>query len=566
MLLRLNSLLLRLQTAGRALPPAGQSLKIVRSAIADRSSPFFITGVASSKPGAWLAGMSVTSGQVAALRFNAAAPSTELDAFCAIAEPAGFGLGMAKVIDPLYRSALSISPSRVSISGWDISDHGQSILSDCHRYLAPSAWRIRASLSKVNVYRPGDFFKSHSDTPRLPDHAGERVFASLVVLLPVPFTGGDLLVRHKGREGFLTATKRAESTSDVDEASPTPNLPTLRWAAFYADCEHEVLPVAEGARVSITYDLFRTIEDSDVSNAPDSMSRALADTTAIIVKDEELAHQSTTALCATASTPHVHALADATPNVQSALRDLLADPRFLPLGGIALFHCEHRYPHTSAEFAGKASLLARALKGRDAIVLDAAKQCGLHALLLPMLSMGGYSPTGGWRKGVDSPYEEGMSYCPTTVSEDARDAAALMRNVTRYSARSNADTASIAIAVRELSKLGVDFGGHLTLNVLSELCPELTCEEEFDGSILGSVVQYLADDTDNPNVQVCRYFGPFVELNSPPPKYVSLLQGSGMVYGNEEPSPDYLYSTLALAVTIPPLADDGIGRQKTFTA
>lgn len=30
----------------------------------------------------------------------------------------------------------------------------------------------------------------------------------------------------------------------------------VQWAAFYPDCLHEVLPVTEGARVTLAYELF----------------------------------------------------------------------------------------------------------------------------------------------------------------------------------------------------------------------------------------------------------------------------------------------------------------------
>ena len=31
---------------------------------------------------------------------------------------------------------------------------------------------------------------------------------------------------------------------------------TIQWAAFYSDCEHEVLPVTSGYRVTLTYNLY----------------------------------------------------------------------------------------------------------------------------------------------------------------------------------------------------------------------------------------------------------------------------------------------------------------------
>jgi hypothetical protein len=34
------------------------------------------------------------------------------------------------------------------------------------------------------------------------------------------------------------------------------NRPAIQWAAFYSDCEHEVLEVTAGHRVTLTYNLY----------------------------------------------------------------------------------------------------------------------------------------------------------------------------------------------------------------------------------------------------------------------------------------------------------------------
>jgi hypothetical protein len=34
------------------------------------------------------------------------------------------------------------------------------------------------------------------------------------------------------------------------------NPTVAQWAAFYSDCEHEVLPVTSGYRVTLTYNLY----------------------------------------------------------------------------------------------------------------------------------------------------------------------------------------------------------------------------------------------------------------------------------------------------------------------
>lgn len=56
-----------------------------------------------------------------------------------------------------------------------------------HRALVPEAGAVRAELYKLNIMTKGGFFKAHKDTPR---GDAATCFGTLVVVLPVPFTGG----------------------------------------------------------------------------------------------------------------------------------------------------------------------------------------------------------------------------------------------------------------------------------------------------------------------------------------------------------------------------------------
>ena len=69
------------------------------------------------------------------------------------------------------------------------------------------------------------------------------MFATLVIVLPSLSSGGELLVRHAGREMRLDL--RCEDPSEA------------AFAAFYADCVHEVLPVTDGCRLTLVYNLLR---------------------------------------------------------------------------------------------------------------------------------------------------------------------------------------------------------------------------------------------------------------------------------------------------------------------
>jgi hypothetical protein len=97
---------------------------------------------------------------------------------------------------------------------------------------------IEAELYKLLVYDEGSFFVSHRDTEKSPG-----MFATLVIVLPSVCSGGELVVRHGGREVKLDM--RAADSAEI------------AFAAFYADCVHEVLPVTSGCRLALVYNLVR---------------------------------------------------------------------------------------------------------------------------------------------------------------------------------------------------------------------------------------------------------------------------------------------------------------------
>lgn len=91
-------------------------------------------------------------------------------------------------------------------------------------------WGVVDKLYELNVYSaPSGIFKPHFDTPR-----GHTYFGSLVVALPTSYQGGQLRAVHNGREEV--GLEQCECDFQA----------TIRWIAFYSDCEHEVLPVTMG--------------------------------------------------------------------------------------------------------------------------------------------------------------------------------------------------------------------------------------------------------------------------------------------------------------------------------
>ena len=92
--------------------------------------------------------------------------------------------------------------------------------------------------NKLGIYGKDGFFKSHVDTP-----SHDQMIGTLVVCLPSPHKGGELVVSHDGLEHVFDFSKLSDDPSK------------FQWAAFYGDCVHEVRSVIEGFRVTITYSI-----------------------------------------------------------------------------------------------------------------------------------------------------------------------------------------------------------------------------------------------------------------------------------------------------------------------
>jgi len=206
---------------------------------------------------------------------------------------ASFGRDGESITDMEYRNAKCISPPNFAFTFSPPS----SVLSLVENVLL-SGRAIRCELYRLNIYGEGGLFKSHVDTP-----TSENMFGSLVVCLPVNFEGGDLLVRKGGHE----IRKKWQTLSENK----------IQWIAFYGDCEHEILPVISGYRVTLTYRLY-TGEDKKTLSFPSSSPT---------------------------STPSPTPSLSSSP-FPSLLRAFLADPLFLSDGGKIGIYTSHAYPHT----------------------------------------------------------------------------------------------------------------------------------------------------------------------------------------------------------------------------
>lgn len=159
----------------------------------------------------------------------------DVDQLLEYCNPAPFGdlKEMKTVLDPEVRLAYEIQ----STSFKAFVPFILSILGYIEDKLTPGRC-VHVEPYKLNVYGEGGFFKPHVDNP-----TGHDMIGTLVVCLPSPHKGGELHVYHDGLQHVFDFSKHSGDTSRV------------QWAAFYSDCIHEVKPVLEGHRVTITYNI-----------------------------------------------------------------------------------------------------------------------------------------------------------------------------------------------------------------------------------------------------------------------------------------------------------------------
>jgi len=153
---------------------------------------------------------------------------------CAAARPARYGLRDQTLLDKDVRDCGEIPKSRIRIDQRRWKRTLGPRLAQIGRDLGISSGsQLKAELHNMLVYGRGQFFVSHQDTEKTDD-----MIATMVVTLPSAFKGGATTIEHHDEK----ITYRAVGGG-------------LTFVAFYADCHHEVRPVAEGYRVVLTYNL-----------------------------------------------------------------------------------------------------------------------------------------------------------------------------------------------------------------------------------------------------------------------------------------------------------------------
>lgn len=153
-----------------------------------------------------------------------------------LARQAPYGKGTQTLVDTNVRRVWEIDADQVSFTNPEWPDAVEHAVRAVQSALGLEKQKLGAHLYKLLLYEPGSFFLPHRDGEKL-----DRMVATLVIALPSAHEGGELIVRHEGRE-------------ETVDFGPESRFQT-QFAAFYADCEHEVRPVTSGFRLALAYNL-----------------------------------------------------------------------------------------------------------------------------------------------------------------------------------------------------------------------------------------------------------------------------------------------------------------------
>jgi hypothetical protein len=153
-------------------------------------------------------------------------------------EQAPYGKGEETLVDTSVRRVWQLTPDRFDLTNPEWPKFLAETLKAVRAELGLETQKLEAHLYNLLLYEKGSFFLPHRDGEKL-----DRMIATLVVVLPSAYEGGELVVRHEGRE------------RTIDFGGGKDGSFRIHFAAFYADCEHEVRPLREGYRLCLVYNL-----------------------------------------------------------------------------------------------------------------------------------------------------------------------------------------------------------------------------------------------------------------------------------------------------------------------
>jgi hypothetical protein len=152
------------------------------------------------------------------------------------ARQAPYGKGTQTLVDTDVRKVWEIDAEQVVMENPQWSGILEQAVRAAQSDLGLEKQKLQAHHYKLLLYEPGSFFRAHRDGEKL-----DRMVATLVIALPSAHEGGELVVRHEGPEVIV-------------DFGPKSRFET-QFAAFYADCKHEIRPLKSGFRLALVYNL-----------------------------------------------------------------------------------------------------------------------------------------------------------------------------------------------------------------------------------------------------------------------------------------------------------------------
>ena len=150
---------------------------------------------------------------------------------------APYGKGTETLVDTDVRRTWELDPDQFQLTNPKWAELIEKIVTNVQRDLGLENRKLTAHLYKLLVYEKGGFFLPHRDGEKL-----DRMVATLVIVLPSVHEGGELILSHDGWQYEIPFPGAASGYE-------------LSYAAFYADCQHEVRPLQSGYRLCLTYNL-----------------------------------------------------------------------------------------------------------------------------------------------------------------------------------------------------------------------------------------------------------------------------------------------------------------------
>ena len=153
-------------------------------------------------------------------------------------EQAPYGKGEQTLVDTSVRRVWRLKPGRFKLKNPDWQQFLKETLGKIQEELGLEKQKLECHLHELLLYEKGSFFLPHRDGEKL-----DRMVGTLVIVLPSSYQGGELIVRHEDQE------------QTVDFSKLDNHALHTHFAAFYADCEHEVRPLRAGHRLCLVYNL-----------------------------------------------------------------------------------------------------------------------------------------------------------------------------------------------------------------------------------------------------------------------------------------------------------------------